>query len=355
MEHSQITTIIKKFLEGNCSDEELAYLLYWYESFDEQADIPLSAEEKQLLRNKILARIQHNIPALKSPPDTATARKPIHRRRWMIYAVAAGLALVIAWPGIRYYLQGPTDGQAEQLYSLTDDHAPMLTSSDKSWQQNNMVTLDNNSNRIHHVILPDSSEVWLSPHSKIEYPEAFVEQQRLVHLQGEAFFDIASNPEHPFVVKSGELVTKVLGTSFLLKAYSGKPIEVAVVTGKVVVSRETKTEDRITLISNQKAILRSGRTLIKLKDPAHDLAVTQRWQKIDLSFNNISFDKVTRALEHAFNVHIKCRQKEIYAYSLNADFTDQNLTSILEMLEKSLNIHYELANDSVIYISKNMK
>ncbi|MGH2645835.1 MAG: hypothetical protein ACRDE2_17925, partial [Chitinophagaceae bacterium] len=64
MDKTLISEIIKKFLEGDCTDEEFAYLLYWYESFDENIPSRLTDEEKELLRVEILRRIRRNIPEL---------------------------------------------------------------------------------------------------------------------------------------------------------------------------------------------------------------------------------------------------------------------------------------------------
>lgn len=330
MDTKLITKIIDKFLNGDCSDEEFAYLLYWYESFDENTPLTLDDEEKQLLKLKILNRIRKNIPELDQDEisDVPSERPRIRVvARWVKFALAAAVIVLVAWSGFRYF---------PNMF----DHATI-----KKGKNSKLITLNNMSNRIHHVVLPDSSDVWISPNSEIAYPEKFIGYTRRIELKGEAFFDVNKDASHPFIVTSGNLVARVLGTSFLLKAYVGKPVEVTVLTGKIAVSSKGKS-DNITLYSQQKAVL--GVDGEVLKQTVSEKAVVQRWQKANLSFDNASFDRVVKALNKKFDISIHCRQPEIDNYKLNADFNNQNLTDILEMLEKSLNIHYEMENDSVI-------
>jgi transmembrane sensor len=89
------------------------------------------------------------------------------------------------------------------------------------------------------LTLPDSSTILLQPKSSVSYRKDFVHNAlREVYLSGEAFFTVSKNRRRPFVVYSNELVTKVLGTSFIVKAFEdARQVEVSVKTGKVSVFR----------------------------------------------------------------------------------------------------------------------
>ncbi len=89
--------------------------------------------------------------------------------------------------------------------------------------------------------LPDSSMVWLNKHSSLTYSTSFDGKERVVYLKGEAFFDVKRNPKQPFIIHAEETTTKVLGTSFDLKAYEGEDVELTVVTGKVSFTAEQQT------------------------------------------------------------------------------------------------------------------
>lgn len=93
--------------------------------------------------------------------------------------------------------------------------------------------------------LPDGTRVWLGPNSKLKYPDQFRESNRVVSLDGEAFFEVAHDAAHPFIIHSGKVNTRVLGTSFNISAYPQQAeISVTLVTGKVAVALQK--ENRIT-------------------------------------------------------------------------------------------------------------
>ena len=91
------------------------------------------------------------------------------------------------------------------------------------------------------VALEDSSKVFLDPGAELRFAEHFTSHKREVYLNGEAFFEVTENPNRPFFVNAGQITTKVLGTSFRVKApRSGSEVEVSVKTGKVSVYESEK-------------------------------------------------------------------------------------------------------------------
>ncbi|TAM99995.1 MAG: FecR family protein [Chitinophagaceae bacterium] len=335
METSLIREIIKKFLEGNCSDEEFAYLLYWYESFDENVPVKLTDEEKESLRMNILEHIKSNIPELETSEKRAktikiTGRKGVFIRSWK-YAAAAVIIGISVWISFSWF------GQKQYGHLAKTGQIQIKT---------DLVTLINRSDQVQLVVLPDSSKVWLSPESSIHYNDKFTSTERKVQLTGEAFFDIRHNAFRPFIVISQHLMTTVLGTSFLIKTNTDGTGEVTVLSGKVVVEKRDHKKDKIILIAKQSVILNTGSKLVK--GTGIDKGILQKWQKINLSFDNAPFEQVIQILDKRFGVRMYCLDDKIYQYKLNADFNNQNLADILEMLGTSLNIHYKMINDSTI-------
>jgi len=100
------------------------------------------------------------------------------------------------------------------------------------------------------VELADGTKVWLSPASSLEYPDKFRKSTRDIKLTGEAFFDVVKDKKHPFIVHAGTLDTKVLGTTFNIRAYSeDKKITVVLLTGKVAITSTRHAQTN--LIPNQ--------------------------------------------------------------------------------------------------------
>ncbi len=101
-----------------------------------------------------------------------------------------------------------------------------------------MQEVENTSGSVQKVALADGSVVSLEPGSTLRYPEHFG-TQREVYLTGEAFFNVFRDEKHPFLVYAEDVVTRVLGTSFRVKAYGqGKEVRVAVTSGKVSVFKK---------------------------------------------------------------------------------------------------------------------
>lgn len=92
------------------------------------------------------------------------------------------------------------------------------------------------------IELPDHSKAWISPNSRL-YWKMPNQQQRMVKLEGEAFFDVAHNPASPFTVQTGAILTRVLGTAFNIEAYRREAtVRVSLVRGKVAVQKATAND-----------------------------------------------------------------------------------------------------------------
>lgn len=105
------------------------------------------------------------------------------------------------------------------------------------------------------IQLSDGTKVWLSPHSKLTYPANFEGNTRLVSLDGEAFFEVAHDANHPFIIKSGKVSTRVLGTSFSLSAYPNEEnIDITLLSGKVAVSLDAAGKTREAIITANQRI-----------------------------------------------------------------------------------------------------
>ncbi len=112
------------------------------------------------------------------------------------------------------------------------------------------------------ILLPDGSLVHLNSHSRLTYPEKF-RRSRQVTLNGEGFFEVKKNPQHPFLVNINELATvEVLGTSFNVNApQEGQTVKVQVVEGRVSFSANEKDGTGTILVMNEQAVLRDGEIL----------------------------------------------------------------------------------------------
>lgn len=154
------------------------------------------------------------------------------------------------------------------------------------------------------IILADGTHVWLNAESSLEYPTFFSGSERIVQLTGEAFFDVAKDPSHPFIVKTKDLTTKVLGTEFNISDYSNAAPSVVLVSGQVSVkgnsdgiSISVKPGQEVTLTPSGEFKVRKVDTDIYLYrnqgyfffDDAPLSEIMQeigRWYNVDVVFDN---------------------------------------------------------------------
>ena len=109
------------------------------------------------------------------------------------------------------------------------------------------------------VVLSEGTEVFLNSDSRLAYPTIFKGKERVVSLEGEAYFKVTKDAKHPFIVKSGNLQVRVLGTEFNVRSYSPTDVRVTLITGKVAVS-DTCGIHSVEMMPGQSAQLSSDGT-----------------------------------------------------------------------------------------------
>lgn len=173
-----------------------------------------------------------------------------------------------------------------------------------------------------HLLLSDSSEVWLSAGSKLRYPQPFGDSIRGVELMdGEAYFQVHSDANRGFEVKTDRLLTRVLGTSFNIKAYRGmQHLSVSVMTGKVSVGT-TNAAQNLVLTAHQQVSYNNGTGQLTRSTFASDHILD--WKDGSFSFMEESLGDIAIELEHYYNVRIDFKYPGLRKYQVSASFSHQ--------------------------------
>ncbi|HEY9004726.1 FecR family protein [Ohtaekwangia sp.] len=323
--------LLQKFLQGKCTPEERNRINAWYAVFDDAADDDrlLDMQQREALRQKMLTQIHHNLAGTEPFPQQRKKEKS----SYILYKAAAVLlAVVIAGLGI--VLQ-----QKEKLQT-----APVAKAG--------FVTIRNTTQSILRQDLSDGTVVWLRPGSHIEYPNIFSNAIRTIQLKGEAFFDVAKDHHRPFIVTTGNVTTKVLGTSFNIKAYKdASTIEVSVMTGRVAVQMKpenTSDSSSVFLTPNERVTYVKAENRL-LKETSAQLPELAMWQQATIVFDNVPVATVLPLLEEKFQIRMEVRNANLNNCLIRADFTNQNLADILELLSRSIEATYEL-KDNTVYL-----
>jgi transmembrane sensor len=159
------------------------------------------------------------------------------------------------------------------------------------------------------VKLADGTKVWLSPNSKLSYPDKFEGAERHIELDGEAFFEVAHDARHPFIIKSGNVNTTVLGTSFNVTAYTQQhTINVTLVTGKVAVALKGQhNTQRDTIVANQQIIVdKTASRITKVNYPDAAAFLNKRLGLYE--YRGAALQEVGRDLENQYGIKIRLDQ-----------------------------------------------
>lgn len=312
--------------------EELSVLLLANPALQEEADLytryweqqqePYADTEPAL--QKVLRVINSD-----AAPETIAAATPVKRMAGLktlsrvaaIFVVAAGLGIGA------YQLVGHQDEVATNLVQKQNSKGVKST-----------------------IVLADGSKIWLNADSKVQYPALFTGTSREIYLNGEAFFDIARNPEKPFIIHLSNGTVRVLGTSFNIKAYDNQAVvETSVATGKVAFIPRLKNNhpaDTVFLTPNNKVVYRLDEE--KITTAATVSADDKAWTEGKMIFRSNSFEEIAIELERNFGKRILFNDSTVKNYRLTGSFQNNTLVEILDYLSKTKTFSYSLTDEAIV-------
>jgi ferric-dicitrate binding protein FerR (iron transport regulator) len=195
--------------------------------------------------------------------------------------------------------------------------------------------------------LPDGSVVWLNKNSRLQFDlDNFATGSRTVYLDGEAYFDVARMKDHPFVIHTPELVVKVLGTAFNVKAYASSATEATLISGAIQLELPQQQVKPIVLKPREKFTLGTcsgckGHTAdssrVTAVEPVHFLNKEYieeiAWMNHQLVFRNKTFAQLAADMEQWFGVTIHIQEQAIAQYHFTGAFEQENITDALKALQ----------------------
>ena len=332
-------SLVAKQLAGESTAEEDAYLDAWLAAHPEEADLlteteqlwqaaqpgklPSSYLDGQLsaMHAKLDALEAAAAPvvtkAVPTPKLTATRTR---KRRPVYWAAAAAVlvAMFAGWWAVQPAPEAPVFAQMEVITPVGKHQT---------------------------VILPDGTEVTLNSSTTLRYPQQFANDARTVELSGEAFFDVTEDAARPFTIRTTRTQTQVLGTSFSLTAYPDEPNETLVVaTGKVAFS-DTKTNERVEVTPNQKAVLSAQAGSIRTEDVVAQEYIA--WVNQTLKFEDARISSIAKALEKHFQVNIAVQDNKLARRKISGQFDGRSLEDILLRMSKIVAFEYQISGRQV--------
>lgn len=199
------------------------------------------------------------------------------------------------------------------------------------------------------LTLPDQTKVWVNSRSTLRYPVKFGKDGRKVELDGEAFFEVSKDAENPFIVETGAIDVRVLGTEFNLKAYKDKSFaEVALLQGKVEVSSD----------SHPQPVYMAPGESIYYQDGEFERGRIQdmnyfRWREGLICFEDESVGEIFRKLELYYDIKIEMGNKALLKESYSGKFrTKDGIEQVLKVLQIEHRFTYTIDKENNLLVIK---
>jgi len=200
------------------------------------------------------------------------------------------------------------------------------------------------------VTFSDGTKVILNSASSIRFPENFHGIHREVYLEGEAYFDVAPNPDRRFIVHAQNAEVTVLGTEFNIRGWSeDEGVDVTVRSGKVSVSSsEERFKDALPAVLETGQFTRINRGAEPGAIQEIDPVVQLLWTSGGMHFNNVSLGQVITDLERRFNIDVKVSDDELLNVTYTGTFQDAELDEVMTVIAATIGgIEYSRQGRSV--------
>ncbi len=205
------------------------------------------------------------------------------------------------------------------------------------------------------VHLPDGSTVTLHAHSRISYPADFDSLQREVYLMGEAFFNVKKDRTRPFYVYAGDLVTKVLGTSFNIRAIENDTkVVVNVKSGSVSVfpqkkvSKQNAETSSLILLPNQEVIYNRVDVSLNKKLTADPLPLETASDNLLVNYEEVPVSRLFQILGQVYGVNILFSQEDLSSCIITTNLNGQSLFESLEIICTTIGATFKVIDAQIV-------
>jgi transmembrane sensor len=313
MTEEEFNRLVDKYLAGNATPLEERIINDFFSTQESKANLPHNERSDEMW-----AAVENRIKNSRDLRYSSSGHTKSKRKKWVTVSLITSIVFALsAWYILNH---GKPSTPGVQMLTTTSTRGQKFT-----------------------ITMNDGSKVYLNSSSTLSYPATFPSDKREVFLEGEAFFEVTRNENRPFLIHSGNITTKVLGTSFNVNAFDANNISVSVATGKVQVdidsaSRTTSNpSNSVVLLPEQQAIYhkQNGLTTASI-----DIERFIAWKNNTLRFEDASLQEVAVVLERWYNVTIEFGDPGIKKCRINGQYKDQTLNSVLESIQYMYKINY---------------
>jgi transmembrane sensor len=360
MTNQEAKQLIVKYNKGKCTAAEKALLDRWYEQLNNKSTGLSEAKIQQIsedISKKLPKRPGEKDFKLWSVLSTVAAASIIALGTWMfnqkqeIHAISdqvqdvkpGGNAATITFSNGKKILLSP-----DQKSVIVGDHQlsyndGSLISQDNDNNERQKISIPNGGQ--YQIVLSDGTRVWLNSASTLEYPlQSSKGPTRKVVLQGEAYFEVAKDSKHPFIVVSGSQHTTVLGTHFNVNAYPDQPIKTTLLEGSVRVSTSGTQFPSRTIKPGEQSVFTKNGLQISNADPDLEIA----WKNGKTEFEDAELKTVMNMLSRWYDVNVDYKFYPSEARFTGSVSRSKNISEVLQLLESTEEVHFKVEGRKVL-------
>lgn len=388
--------LYQKFLSKECTAEEIKYLMDHFQLEGQETELKemISAElESEVYSSEdspeVQSMLDHNRELIR---NRINEELPVKAQSWKFYMkVAAVLVLIAASSWYFFSLNSKKSVSGNPILASGDigpgtNKAKLTLSTGESIDLENaseglvvnkngmgyakviggkltcllqMESTDTAFNTIttpkggvYQLVTPDGSKIWLNAASELRFPTSFGVGNRVVMLKGEAYFEIAKDKRRPFIVKTGQQETRVLGTHFNINSYvEEQAITTTLFEGAVRVHSLSAVKD-VLLAPGQASVLKDHNLIVQKADES----TTPDWVNGKIVFNNEHLKNIMRKVSRWYGVDVEMKEDIANLKFWGSVSRNDNLSAILNYLRETEDLDYRIKGTSVtIFKRENTK
>ncbi|MFV0584742.1 MAG: FecR family protein [Parabacteroides gordonii] len=338
MEETTILSLLQKYIKDQCTEQELRTLLHWLKSSDNPVDLDLviqplwnaidqnMARPDQERENELRKEVSSLLSTIKqgSKPVSNTG---VGNKKYLtnFYRIAAMLVLAFS----------VTFG----LLKVLDRSQPVITYAEKTSAKGEKKSLQ----------LADGTRIILNSGTNLRIPSDFNKDNRVIELEGEGFFDVAPNPDKPFIIRSGNAQVRVLGTSFDFKSYKEDEfIKLTVSTGKVRIN-VTDQDLQLSVSPNEHLSINKVDGNINKETIQENNYI--KWIQGSLYFNKEPIREVIKTINRTYNrkVILQCKNCD---YKITGTHDNKSIEAVIEAICFTTGLHSRQEGEKIILYDK---
>lgn len=326
--------LVEKFIINQTTPNETKKVLDWLNTeegkqyFQERLDIDYDLMDRRELREMVPELDSEKMfKSIQGRIYTERPKKLKRKSDWFVYGFKVAAAFLVILLSSLFYLMNYT----EPVDTVVEKQPILFVTADEQHRE---------------ITLSDGSVVRLNSNSELTILGDFMQGTREIVLNGEAFFDVKTNLDQPFIIHANQSTVRVLGTSFNVRSFPGQDnVQVAVIEGRVsftsknAVDSDTHNENGVILTKGQYAYMDIKKSTFQVDDVAIENYLS--WKNGTFVFEELPLQQVCLQLSRIYGTQCNFSDSGIRNLTLTAEFSNDSLEKTLSVISLSLNIEFE--------------